>query len=308
MKRIFVLAAALLMSCVAAAQTYQVQNLQVNGTATIPGGSIDGTTIGGSVPKAGAFTSVTAPTLSIPTSSGTNPITLTNNNNNQIALPSGSSFQLNGLGSIQFGGNIQGGLLSNDGAPNDIVMNGPSNLPGWDTDFVLYPSPQAGAFLVVNRVGGANQEQFIFGAPYAGTNTNYLFSQVIAGTGQYRPVQFNGGQTDAFTLTTTGNVQFDNHVSANSPALQSGVLSSCGTGGSAAFANDVRGQLQMGTGGVTSCTYTFKQAYASTPTCVLTGLGTGTTVIALAALTTTSFTITSSADISGKFVAFMCMQ
>ncbi|MCA8355183.1 hypothetical protein [Burkholderia cepacia] len=251
---------------------------------------------------------VTTQAVSIQTSAGTNGITLTNNGNNQIALPSGSSMQLNGYGSIQFGGNYQGGLLANDGAPNDIVMNGPANLPGWDTDFVLYPSPQAGAFLVVNRVGGANQEQFIFGAPYAGSNTNYLFSQVIAGTGQYRDVVFNGGNTDAMTLTKGGLLQFDNHISANSSALQSGVMSSCGSGGSAAFANDVRGQLQMGTGGVTSCTYTFKHAYASTPTCVLSGLGTGTAVIALAALTTTSFTITSSADISGKYVAFMCMQ
>ncbi|WP_322084094.1 hypothetical protein [Burkholderia sp. BCC1972] len=132
--------------------------------------------------------------VSIQTSAGTNGITLTNNGNNQIALPAEKSMQLNGYGSIQFGGNYQGRLLANDGAPNDIVMNGPANLPGWDTDFVLYPSPQAGAFLVVNRVGGANQEQFIFGAPYAGSNTKYLFSQVIAGTGQYRPVQFNGGQ------------------------------------------------------------------------------------------------------------------
>ncbi|WP_322084095.1 hypothetical protein [Burkholderia sp. BCC1972] len=103
-------------------------------------------------------------------------------------------------------------------------------------------------------------------------------------------------------------MQFDNHVSAASPALQSGTLSSCGSGGSAAFANDVRGTFQVGTGGVTSCTYTFKQAYASTPSCTVSGLGTGTAVIALAALTTSSFTITSSADISGHYVTFNCMQ
>ncbi|QVN19579.1 hypothetical protein [Burkholderia pyrrocinia] len=291
----------------------------------ITGGAINGTAIGGSAPSAAAFTTIntgsasvsgalsvagaaTATSISIPTSSGTNPITLVNNNNNQIAWPSGSSIQLNGSGSIQFGGSVNGALLSNDGAPNDIVMVGPSNLAGYDTNFVLYPSPQAGAFLVVNRVGGPNQEQFIFGAPDPATNAKYLFSQVIDGAGHYRPVQFNGGAIDAFTLTTSGNVQFDNHVSAASSALGNVTMSNCGTGASAAFANDVRGTLVMGTGSVTSCTVTFNQAYASTPSCVITGLGSGTAVLSMSALSTAGFTIASSADISGKYVTYMCMQ
>ncbi|WP_322082896.1 hypothetical protein [Burkholderia sp. BCC1972] len=310
------------------------------------GGAINGTPIGASSPSTGAFTtlttsssaalnsanvsgvlnagslgvsgastlgaatasSITSQSISIPTSSGANPITLVNNNNNQIAWPSGSSIQLNGSGSIQFGGNVNGALLSNDGAPNDIAMVGPANVAGFDTNFVLYPSPQAGAFLVVNRVGGPNQEQFIFGAPNPATNTKYLFSQVIDGSGQYRPVQFNGGATDAMTLTTSGNVQFDNHVSAASSALGNVTMSGCGTGASAAFANDVRGTLVMGTGGVTSCAATFNHAYASTPSCVITGLGTGSAVLSLSALSTTGFTVASSADISGKYVTFMCMQ
>ncbi|MBR8073336.1 hypothetical protein KDX14_27805 [Burkholderia cenocepacia] len=60
MKRIIVGLAALLVSLAALGQTYQVQNLQVNGSATIPAGAINGTTIGGSAPSSGAFTTLQA--------------------------------------------------------------------------------------------------------------------------------------------------------------------------------------------------------------------------------------------------------
>ncbi|MDN7881247.1 pectate lyase [Burkholderia aenigmatica] len=62
MKRIVAGFAALLVSLVALGQTYQVQNLQVNGTATIPAGAINGTSIGGVTPSTGAFTSLSATT------------------------------------------------------------------------------------------------------------------------------------------------------------------------------------------------------------------------------------------------------
>lgn len=208
--------------------------------------------------------------------------------------------------SLQFGGSTSA-ALANDGASNDIVVNPAASVPNVDTDFVLYPPSAAGAYLVVNSVGGANQQQLILGSS-GNVATHYIFSQAVAGTGSYLPIQFNGGSTDAFTLTTAGSLQLDNHLSAVSSALPSVSLTSCGTSPSGSAANDVRGTIVIGTGTVTACTVTFHTAYASTPTVVLTGLGTGSTVLSLSADSTTGFTISASASIGGEYVNYVVVQ
>ena len=234
---------------------------------------------------------------------------LSNNGNNQIAFPAQGSIQLNGTGSVQFGGNFNGAYLASDGAANDIAQSCSASSP--DCDFVLYPASGAGAYLVVNRVGGANEEQFVFGAPNPATNTNYLFSQVISGTGQYRPVQFNGGSTDAFTLATTGNLQLDNHLTTSPNLLPPNLSANCGSGASASSSNDVRGTVAIGSGTVTSCTLTFNKPYTTTPSCTVSFLSSGTTIIPiqLSALSTTGFTVYSvSQSIGSGYFTYSCIQ
>ncbi|HVH75858.1 MAG TPA: glycosyl hydrolase family 28-related protein [Stellaceae bacterium] len=83
--------------------------------------------------------------------------------------------------------------------------------------------------------------------------------------------------------------------------------SSCGTS-PAVGGNDVRGTVTIGSGTVTACTVTFHVAYDSTPTVVLTGIGTGSAVVSLSALSASAFTIAASASIAGQKIGYRVMQ
>jgi hypothetical protein len=84
--------------------------------------------------------------------------------------------------------------------------------------------------------------------------------------------------------------------------------SSCGTTPSVS-GNDVRGTVTIGSGTVTACTLTFHVAYGAAPVVMLTGIGTGSTVVSLSgAPSATAFTIAASASIGGQAVGYWVMQ
>jgi len=87
-------------------------------------------------------------------------------------------------------------------------------------------------------------------------------------------------------------------ASGTSPAL-----SSCGTSPSITGA-DSAGKITIGTGVTTSCTVTFATTFAQTPACVVSG---DNSAVGYAATTsTTVLTITSSADMAGDVISYIC--
>ncbi len=82
------------------------------------------------------------------------------------------------------------------------------------------------------------------------------------------------------------------------------VLTACGTT-PAIVGADAAGKITIGTGGPTSCTVTFSTAFASAPSCIVTG---DNTALGYAATTsTTVLTVTSSADMSTDVISYFCM-
>ena len=273
--------------------------------------SITNTPISGST---GSFT-----TLSASTSLGIGTVTgIADNGNNSLVFPAGKNIALQTNGSgvgafiVSSDSTVSDGVALKSDFPNTIVAEGlnSSGTAGYDTNLTLYrPSSTNDAFLGVTMSPtlGA-EEHLVLGTNYAGPN--YELTQVITGTGSYLDTLLNGGATDAARLTAGGNFMLDNHLRGDSSAsaMNAGTVSACGTSPSGSGTNDLRGTVMVGSGTVTSCTYTFHAAYSSTPTCVITGLSTGSNILSLSALSATAFTVASSGNMAGEYFTYVCMQ
>lgn len=103
-----------------------------------------------------------------------------------------------------------------------------------------------------------------------------------------------------------GKIIFNKHLNHSGSAP---TLSSCGGGTpTLTVATDVKGYVTAGTGSVTACTVTYNAAYDTAPVVVITGLGTGSTILSLSASTTTGFTVAASASIEGQSFTYHVIE
>ena len=145
-----------------------------------------------------------------------------------------------------------------------------------------------------------------------GVQINPTINQA-SGTGSYTafvvdPVEtaVGSGGGNLMDLRIGGVSKFK--VTNKSHLVSSGTtptLSACGTA-PAITGSDSASKVTIGTGVTTSCTVTFANAYTAAPACVITG---DDAAIGYAAVTTTStLTITSSADMDSDVISVICME
>jgi len=104
------------------------------------------------------------------------------------------------------------------------------------------------------------------------------------------------------TLTLDGTAPKIRTGASTDPAL-----SGCGTSPTI-VGSDLAGTITVGTdgGGVTACTLTFAATYTTTPACTITGDNTAVT-LAFTARSATAFTVSSSADMQGDVLTYICI-
>lgn len=81
-------------------------------------------------------------------------------------------------------------------------------------------------------------------------------------------------------------------------------VSACGAS-PAIVGNDIAGKVTIGTGGITSCTVTFANAYGTAPAC---SIGSGASRVTIVTTSTTAMTITAGASIDSAVIMYTCME
>jgi hypothetical protein len=105
---------------------------------------------------------------------------------------------------------------------------------------------------------------------------------------------------NANIFSTTGEAHLRVHTFVSAPTL-----SACGTSPTIT-GTDNAGKITIGTGTVTSCTATFRTAFASAPACVVNGDNSAVTYANTTS--TTVLTITSSADMNSDVLSYICLE
>jgi hypothetical protein len=272
-------------------------------------------------------------------SPATTPLSVTALGN--LVAPNNQYFVARGSGGFEVGGE-SGPLISSD-APDTVTITSKRST----TNLTVQPGlPGGEAYLSVNAQSGTNEERLIIGA--FSPSGSYVFGQVIRADGRCLPVNFNDASLHtAFTLTCgahltvpnngayfawndsrdadqdllrldprnnlnigtgslIGTIYFRKHIAATNAGTPT--VSDCGRSPSASGATDVAGVITVGTGVVISCALTYGHPYVKMPSVVLTGVGTGGTILSLSASSTSGFTIAATGDISQTKINFMVIQ
>lgn len=136
----------------------------------------------------------------------------------RLLAPMNRSLTLQGTGVLQLGG-VEGPYVFNDTALDTVsVIAKPGALPSGDTtNFQIYPpTPGGKVFLNLSPLASLSppgEQRLIIGS--LGATDNYVFSQVISGTGVCRDVLFSDGGPDWAWSLRCG-------IAGAKPALQLG--------------------------------------------------------------------------------------
>ncbi|WVR18150.1 hypothetical protein JXVLWARM_CDS_0099 [Burkholderia phage Bm1] len=148
---------------------------------------------------------------SLSVTNGSDVITANNNANNVLVFTGTGSSTAKSLATLNMGGhiasydgNVGDGVAFKSDYYNTAVFQGlnSSGTAGYDTNLTLYrPSSTNNAFIGVTMSPTPGAEQHLWmGTDYS--NSRYVFTQTVTGTGSYLPVVFRNGQGTAFTVGT----------------------------------------------------------------------------------------------------------